>query len=87
MSSSRSSIDEVCGVVLDPPRSGCDKATLELLSARSGIDRLALVSCDPGTFSRDLRRLLDAGWSLSWLRALDLFEMTEHVELVAALRR
>ena len=80
-------VEEVCGVVLDPPRSGCDRSTLELLSAMSGIDRLALVSCDPGTFSRDLRRLLDAGWSLSWLRALDLFEMTEHVELVAALRR
>jgi tRNA/tmRNA/rRNA uracil-C5-methylase (TrmA/RlmC/RlmD family) len=80
-------LDGVVGVVLDPPRAGCDKASLDLLSASTSIDRLVLVSCDPGTFARDLRRLLDAGWTLGELRALDLFEMTEHVELVASLRR
>jgi tRNA/tmRNA/rRNA uracil-C5-methylase (TrmA/RlmC/RlmD family) len=44
------------------------------------------VSCDPASFGRDLRVLLDAGWDLAVLRAFDLFPMTEHVELVATLR-
>ena len=47
--------------------------------------RLAYVACDPASFARDLRVLLDAGWPLDELRALDLFPMTEHVELVALL--
>ena len=43
------------------------------------------VACDAGSFARDLRVLLDAGWELESLRALDLYPMTEHVELVALL--
>ena len=46
---------------------------------------LIYVSCDPGSFGRDVRVLLDAGWDLTVLRAFDIFPMTEHVELVAAL--
>jgi len=42
------------------------------------------VACDPASFSRDCRVLLDEGWSLAVLRAFDIFPMTEHVELVAA---
>ena len=44
------------------------------------------VSCDPASFGRDVRVLLDEGWHLTALRAFDIFPMTEHVELVAALR-
>jgi tRNA/tmRNA/rRNA uracil-C5-methylase (TrmA/RlmC/RlmD family) len=47
--------------------------------------RVAYVSCDPGSFARDLRVMLEAGWSLPVLRAFDLFPMTEHVELVGIL--
>ena len=43
------------------------------------------VACDPASFGRDLRVMLEAGWVLSSLRAFDLFPMTEHVELVATL--
>ena len=46
---------------------------------------MVYVSCDPSSFSRDLRVLLDADWTLTSLRAFDIFPMTEHVELVAAL--
>ncbi|CAA9360779.1 MAG: 23S rRNA (Uracil-5-) -methyltransferase RumA [uncultured Frankineae bacterium] len=71
-------------VVLDPPRSG---AGLEVTRALAGLRprRLAYVACDPASFARDLRVLLDAGWTLASLRGLDLFPMTEHVELVAVL--
>ncbi len=47
--------------------------------------RLAYVACDPASFARDLRVFLDAGWTMPSLRALDIFPMTEHVELVAVL--
>jgi len=43
------------------------------------------VACDPASFARDLKVLLDVGWELLSLRAFDLFPMTEHVELVAVL--
>lgn len=71
-------------VVLDPPRAG---AGLEVTRALAALRprRLAYVACDPASFARDLRVLLDAGWSLASLRGFDLFPMTEHVELVAVL--
>ena len=71
-------------VVLDPPRSG---AGLEVTRALAGMRprRLVYVACDPASFARDLRVLLDVGWELTSLRGLDLFPMTEHVELVAVL--
>jgi len=69
-------------VVLDPPRAGAGPAVTGAL-ARLRPRRLAYVACDTATFSRDLRFLLDAQWSLVSLRAFDLFPMTEHVEIVA----
>jgi len=69
-------------VVLDPPRAGAGIPTARAL-ADLRPRRLVYVSCDAGSFARDLRVLLDAGWSVESLRALDLYPMTEHVELVA----
>jgi len=46
---------------------------------------LIYVSCDPSSFGRDVRVLLDEGWRVTALRAFDIFPMTEHVELVAGL--
>ena len=71
-------------VVLDPPRAG---AGLDVTRALAGLRprRLAYVACDPASFARDLKVLLDVGWELESLRGFDLFPMTEHVELVAVL--
>ena len=71
-------------VVLDPPRAGAGIDVTRALAALRP-RRMAYVACDPGSFARDLRVLLDAGWELESLRALDLYPMTEHVELVALL--
>lgn len=73
-------------VVLDPPRAGAGLDVTRALAASSA-RALAYVACDPASFARDLKVLRDAGWELSDLSALDLFPMTEHVELVAVLRR
>jgi len=72
-------------IVLDPARQGAGLAVTRAICALEPAPRaLAYVSCDPASFARDLRVLLDARWSMTSLRAFDLFPMTEHVELVAA---
>jgi tRNA/tmRNA/rRNA uracil-C5-methylase (TrmA/RlmC/RlmD family) len=53
--------------------------------ATLALRRIVYVACDAASFARDLRVLLDGGWSLSALRAFDLFPMTEHVELMAVI--
>jgi tRNA/tmRNA/rRNA uracil-C5-methylase (TrmA/RlmC/RlmD family) len=73
-------------VVLDPAREGAGTGVMRALAAHApAVRRLIYVSCDPSSFGRDSRVLLDEGWRLSALRAFDIFPMTEHVELVAAL--
>jgi tRNA/tmRNA/rRNA uracil-C5-methylase (TrmA/RlmC/RlmD family) len=73
-------------VLLDPSREGTGRPVMSAIAAlEPGPRRLVYVSCDPASFARDLRVLLDARWTLSSLDAFDLFPMTYHVELVATL--
>jgi tRNA/tmRNA/rRNA uracil-C5-methylase (TrmA/RlmC/RlmD family) len=72
-------------VVADPPRTGLAREVIDYLD--TGAERFAYVSCDPATLARDIRLLVDRGWSLAGLRAFDAFPMTHHVECVAALTR
>jgi tRNA/tmRNA/rRNA uracil-C5-methylase (TrmA/RlmC/RlmD family) len=74
-------------LVLDPPRQGAGTAVMGAIRALIPALRVVVyVSCDPSSFGRDLRVLLDAGWDLAALRAFDLFPMSEHVEIVATVR-
>jgi len=73
-------------VVLDPAREGAGQSVMHaLVSLEPAPRRIAYVACDPASFSRDLRVMLDGGWTVGSLRGFDLFPMTEHVELVAML--
>jgi len=72
-------------VVMDPPREGAGQALMAALAAMAPAPRrIVYVSCDAGSLARDLRVLLDRHWRVASLAAFDLFPMTEHVELVAA---
>jgi len=74
--------------VLDPPRTGLDRAVTEILAAAGPagpLQRIAYVSCDPATLARDLAIFGQHGWDLAGLRAFDLFPMTHHVECLAVL--
>ena len=73
-------------VVFDPPRAGAGPAAIEGI-LRLKPEHIAAVSCDPATFSRDLRGLLDGGYELASLTAYDMFPQTHHVEVLAHLRR
>jgi len=73
-------------VLLDPPRTGAEPETLAGILALKP-SHVSYVSCDPATLARDLRTLLDAGFQIDTLRALDMFPQTHHVETVAHLSR
>ena len=72
-------------VVFDPPRSGA-RAQAEQL-ARSAVPRIGAVSCNPATFARDARVLIDGGYRLDWVLPVDQFRWSPHVELAAAFSR
>jgi 23S rRNA (uracil1939-C5)-methyltransferase len=72
-------------IVFDPPRVGA-KAQAERL-AQSLVPLVVAVSCDPGTLARDLRILVDGGYSIETVTPIDQFLFSAHVEAVAVLRR
>jgi 23S rRNA (uracil1939-C5)-methyltransferase len=72
-------------VVFDPPRAGA-KAQAEML-AQSRVPRVIAVSCNPATFARDARILVDGGYRLTALVPVDQFPWSGHLELVACLER
>jgi len=71
---------------VDPPRKGCHPRFLQALT-RLAPQRIVYVSCNPATLARDTALLLDAGYTLEQLQAVDLFPWTEHVETVVCLSR
>jgi tRNA/tmRNA/rRNA uracil-C5-methylase (TrmA/RlmC/RlmD family) len=80
----RTGITEVDLVVLDPPRAGAGRQTVEHLTSL-GARRIAYVACDPAALARDLGYFREGGYRVRTLRAFDLFPMTHHVECVAIL--
>jgi 23S rRNA (uracil1939-C5)-methyltransferase len=80
-----SELEAFDAVVLDPPRAGAAEQVAAL--ARSSVMRIAYVSCNPATFARDAKVLVDGGYRLEWVRPVGQFRWSTHVELVAAFRR
>lgn len=72
-------------VVFDPPRAGA-QAQAELLSG-SKVGTIVAVSCNPATFARDTRLLIDGGYTLQSVTPVDQFLYSPHIEAVAVLRR
>ena len=69
-------------VIIDPPRIGMHpKAMKKLLEISPR--RLIYISCNPATFARDARELVEAGYSLRKLTPFDMFPHTMHIELVS----
>jgi 23S rRNA (uracil1939-C5)-methyltransferase len=79
---------EIDGLVIDPPRAGCQQVVLDAL-ARHAVARIVYVSCDPTTLARDLHILchLQQGYHLQSVQPLDMFPHTAHIECVAILER
>ena len=71
--------------IIDPPRSGA-KLQIEQI-ARAPVRKLAYISCDPSSFARDVRVLIDHGFSLTRVTPVDQFRWSPHVEIVGAFER
>jgi 23S rRNA (uracil1939-C5)-methyltransferase len=72
-------------IVLDPPRAGA-KEQIPLLAA-SSVPRIAYVSCNPATFARDARILIEGGYRLDWVQPVGQFRWSTHVELAGCFTR
>jgi 23S rRNA (uracil1939-C5)-methyltransferase len=72
-------------VVLDPPRAGAQAQVKEI--ALSKVRNVVMVACDPTSFARDAAHLVQAGFMLADLIAVDQFAYSTHVELAATFRR
>lgn len=71
-------------VMLDPPRKGCDEATLSAV-VRMAPRRVVYVSCNPATAARDAAWLEKNGYHAEKVQPVDLFPRTKHVETVCLL--
>ena len=73
-------------VMLDPPRKGCDEATLSAV-VQMAPRRVVYVSCNPSTAARDAKWLEEHGYHTEKVQPVDLFPRTKHVETIVLLQR
>ena len=73
-------------VMLDPPRKGCDEATLSAV-VRMAPRRVVYVSCNPATAARDAAWLENNGYHAEKVQPVDLFPRTKHCEAVLLLSK
>ncbi len=69
---------------LDPPRIGCKKGFLEMVSNCGDLDKVYYLSCDPARLARDVKLLTaEGGLELTRVQPFDMFPQTKHVEVLA----
>jgi 23S rRNA (uracil1939-C5)-methyltransferase len=78
-------LERFSAVILDPPRAGA-RAQAQALAA-SKVARVAMVSCNPASFARDARILVDGGFALTGIRLIDAFLWSAQIELVGSFMR
>lgn len=81
----RNELGKFDAVVVDPPRAGA-RAQAEMLAC-SAVPRIAMVSCNPNSFARDAKILVDGGYRMTEILPVGQFRWSIHVELVAAFER
>ena len=73
-------------IVVDPPRKGCDEATLTAI-AEMAPRTVVMVSCNAATAARDAKWLTEHGYKAVEVQPVDLFPRTKHVEVIVCLSR
>ena len=72
--------------VVDPPRSGMEKAVLDYF-CKSDIPFIAYLSCNPSTQSRDCAKLISAGYKIQSAALMDFYPNTSHIESLVILEK
>jgi 23S rRNA (uracil1939-C5)-methyltransferase len=71
-------------ILLDPPRPGLTNRTMNNVLGLMP-ERIVYISCNPATFSRDLKKLT-VKYDIESIRMIDFFPQTFHIESLAFLR-
>ncbi len=74
---------EFDAIIVDPPRKGCDKKTLDFIIEQKP-EKLVYISCDSATLARDLA-ILKEHFKIESVTPVDMFPKTHHCEAVALL--
>ncbi|WP_428628880.1 class I SAM-dependent RNA methyltransferase [Sphingopyxis sp.] len=72
-------------VILDPPRAGAEEQVAQLAASETPV--IAYVSCNPASFARDAKLLIDGGYTLDWVQPVGQFRWSTHVELAGRFSR
>ena len=73
-------------VILDPPRKGATVEFLDSLIAMN-LQSIVYIACDVATQARDVKYLLDHGFTLKLVCGVDMFSQTYHTECVVLLEK
>lgn len=76
-----SELDGFDAAIIDPPRAGALAQIEQIID--SDIPKIMMVSCNPISFARDAKILEDNDYTFKWIRMIDQFRLTSHIELVA----
>lgn len=72
-------------IILDPPRAGAEEQVKQLAMSTAPV--IAYVSCNPASFARDAKTLIEGGYTLDWVQPVGQFRWSTHVELAARFSR
>ncbi|MCW0198699.1 class I SAM-dependent RNA methyltransferase [Sphingopyxis sp.] len=78
-------LDRFGAVILDPPRAGAEEQVKQI--AASNVPAISYVSCNPASFARDAKLLVQGGYRLDWVRPVGQFRWSTHVELAGRFSR
>lgn len=77
-------LDRFSAIVLDPPRAGAREQIAQLAAAKPAI---CYISCNPSTFARDAKTLIEGGYQLEWVQPVGQFRWSTHAELASRFSR
>ena len=72
-------------VILDPPRQGCPRPVLARVFEGIAPSRAVYVSCNPDVLAVELPAIMNLGYGVERVQAVDMFPHTDHIEAVVTL--
>ncbi len=73
-------------LIIDPPRSGMHPKVVEEI-VRLNTPRIVYVSCNPATQARDIKMMVEGGYTIEEVQPVDMFPHTFHVENVVKMKK